>query len=67
MGPPMSLLDSIKTALSGGVSGAATTFLQRTPEGRAIVGDTVKDQVIRLTPWLLLGGIVIGLILNKRR
>lgn len=63
----MSLWDSIKTALGGGASGAATTFLQRTPEGRAIVGDTVKEQTMRLLPWLLLAGIVVGMLLNKRR
>lgn len=59
--------EKVKTVLGGAAQGAASEFITRTPEGRAIVGDTVKSQTMKLLPWLLLGGIVVGMILNKKR
>jgi hypothetical protein len=59
--------DTVKTALSGAAAGGAQAFSTRTPEGRAIVGDTVKESTMRLLPWLLLGGVIVGMVLNKRK
>lgn len=59
------LADALRKVLGGAAAGAGTSFLRDTTQGRALVRDAAREQVVYWTPWLVLGVVVAVVVAMK--